>query len=59
MLATDIETRLNHDVPKRTKICIYCGSSTDYSPNHMEAARKLTQLMAAKNLNLGKTGAQS
>ncbi|KAF5489406.1 Bifunctional cytokinin biosynthesis protein [Colletotrichum siamense] len=52
MSVASIENRLNLDAPKRTKICVYCGSSTGYSPKHMEAARKLAQLMAAKNFDL-------
>ncbi|KAI8205230.1 Bifunctional cytokinin biosynthesis protein [Colletotrichum sp. SAR 10_76] len=51
MLAANIETRLD-GVSKRTKICIYCGSSMGHSLKHMEAARKLAQLMAAKNCDL-------
>lgn len=40
--------------PKRTKICVYCGSSPGNKPEHVEAARELARLMAANNIALGK-----
>ncbi|KAJ4111487.1 hypothetical protein NW768_011841 [Fusarium equiseti] len=36
----------------RTKICVYCGASPGASPAHMEAARNLARVMAAKNIDL-------
>ena len=41
--------------PKRTKICVYCGSSAGNKPEHVEAARALARVMAANNMALGKT----
>ncbi|KAK3685522.1 hypothetical protein B0T22DRAFT_220702 [Podospora appendiculata] len=40
------------DTPKRTKICVYCGSSPGYNEAHMEAARALAQAMAAQDIHL-------
>lgn len=40
--------------PKRTKICVYCGSSAGNKPEHVEAARALARVMAANNMALGK-----
>jgi hypothetical protein len=39
--------------PKRTKICVYCGSSPGNKPEHLEAARALARAMAANNIALG------
>jgi len=39
---------------RRTKICVYCGSSPGYDAAHMEAARDLARVMAANNIGLGK-----
>lgn len=39
----------------RTKICVYCGAAPGASPAHMEAARQLGRLMAAANIDLGKS----
>lgn len=47
------------DVPfeqRRTKICVYCGSSPGSKPEHMEAARQLARVMAANNIQLGESG---
>lgn len=44
------------DIPfaqRKTKICVYCGSSPGTRPEHMEAARQLAQTMAANNIGLG------
>lgn len=38
---------------RRTKICVYCGSSPGSKPEHMEAARQLARVMAANNIQLG------
>ncbi|KAH6640909.1 hypothetical protein F5144DRAFT_116274 [Chaetomium tenue] len=38
--------------PKRTKICVYCGSSAGNKPEHVEAARALARVMAANNMAL-------
>ncbi|KAH6850793.1 hypothetical protein B0I37DRAFT_372411 [Chaetomium sp. MPI-CAGE-AT-0009] len=38
--------------PKRTKICVYCGSSSGNKPEHVEAARALARVMAANNIAL-------
>ncbi|KAL2135567.1 hypothetical protein VTI74DRAFT_8046 [Chaetomium olivicolor] len=40
------------DAPKRTKICVYCGSSAGTKPEHVEAARALARAMAANNIAL-------
>ncbi|KAK3326260.1 hypothetical protein B0H66DRAFT_153104 [Apodospora peruviana] len=40
------------NAPKRTKICVYCGSSPGFAPEHMEAARSLARAMAAANIAL-------
>lgn len=37
---------------KRTRICVYCGSSTGKNPAYMEAARELARVMAANNIDL-------
>ncbi|KAK0635293.1 hypothetical protein B0T17DRAFT_482463 [Bombardia bombarda] len=37
---------------KRTKICVYCGSSPGFDPAHMEAARALARVMAANDIAL-------
>lgn len=39
---------------RKTKICVYCGSSPGNKPEHMEAARALAKAMAAHNIGLGK-----
>jgi uncharacterized protein (TIGR00730 family) len=49
-MATDT---MQQHVP-RTKICVYCGSSPGYSPSHIEAARRLAEVMAERNIQLGK-----
>ncbi|KAH8881974.1 hypothetical protein GQ53DRAFT_666703 [Thozetella sp. PMI_491] len=36
----------------RKTICVYCGSSPGYNPDHMEAARDLARVMAANNISL-------
>lgn len=38
---------------KKTKICVYCGSSPGFHPAHMEAARELARAMARNNIGLG------
>jgi predicted Rossmann-fold nucleotide-binding protein len=40
---------------KRTKICVYCGSSAGNDPAHVEAARALARAMAANNIALGES----
>jgi hypothetical protein len=42
-----------NDNDKRTKICVYCGSSPGHNPAHMEAARQLARVMAANDIALG------
>ncbi|KAG6028956.1 hypothetical protein E4U41_000533 [Claviceps citrina] len=37
---------------RRTKICVFCGSSGGASPAHMEAARQLGRVMAENNIDL-------
>ncbi|ROW02628.1 hypothetical protein VSDG_01810 [Cytospora chrysosperma] len=37
---------------RKTKICVYCGSSPGNKPEHMEAARALAKAMAAHNIGL-------
>ncbi|KAI6377562.1 hypothetical protein MCOR25_002544 [Pyricularia grisea] len=37
---------------KKTKICVYCGSSPGHHPAHMEAARELARAMARNNIGL-------
>ncbi|KAG6002352.1 hypothetical protein E4U54_000895 [Claviceps lovelessii] len=37
---------------RRTKICVFCGSSKGASPAHMEAARQLGKAMAENNIDL-------
>lgn len=39
---------------RKTKICVYCGSSPGTKPEHMEAARQLAQVMHDNNIGLGK-----
>ncbi|KAL2256678.1 hypothetical protein VTK26DRAFT_1313 [Humicola hyalothermophila] len=41
-----------NSAPKRTKICVYCGSSAGNDPAHVEAARALGRAMAARNIAL-------
>ncbi|OAA68776.1 lysine decarboxylase-like protein [Niveomyces insectorum RCEF 264] len=38
--------------PKKTKICVYCGSSTGKNPIYMETARELARVMAENNIGL-------
>jgi len=40
---------------QRTKICVYCGSSSGSNPAHMETARELARVMAAKDIALGRS----
>lgn len=42
-------------VQKRTKICVYCGASPGFKPQHMEAARELARIMAENNIDLGES----
>lgn len=39
--------------PKKTKICVYCGSSPGNNPVYMQAARDLAKVMADNNIGLG------
>lgn len=39
--------------PKKTKICVYCGSSPGKNPVYMEAARQLARVMAENDIGLG------
>ncbi|OLN84964.1 LOG family protein [Colletotrichum chlorophyti] len=39
-------------VRRRTKICVYCGASPGFKPQHMEAARELARIMAENNIDL-------
>ncbi|CAK7202114.1 hypothetical protein SEUCBS139899_004834 [Sporothrix eucalyptigena] len=39
-------------VPKKTKICVYCGSSPGKNPVYMQAARDLAKVMADNNIGL-------
>ena len=50
---TSTPSNLNPNAPKRTKICVYCGSCPGFDPAHMEAARALARVMAANNIQLG------
>ncbi|KAF5131055.1 Bifunctional cytokinin biosynthesis protein [Metarhizium anisopliae] len=36
----------------RTKICVFCGSSSGTSPAHLEAAQQLGRVMAENNIDL-------
>ncbi|CAK7272002.1 hypothetical protein SEPCBS57363_004910 [Sporothrix epigloea] len=38
--------------PKKTKICVYCGSSPGKNPVYMQAARDLAKVMADNNIGL-------
>ncbi|KAI1342090.1 hypothetical protein F5Y15DRAFT_331929 [Xylariaceae sp. FL0016] len=38
--------------PRRTKICVFCGSASGKSEKHVQAARELGKLMAEKNIGL-------
>lgn len=38
---------------RKTKICVYCGSSPGNKPEYLEAARQLARVMAANNIGLG------
>ena len=40
-------------IDRRTKICVYCGSSPGHNPAHMAAARELARVMAANKIALG------
>lgn len=45
------------EVAKPTRgitICVYCGSSTGNDPAHLQTARDLARLMAARGAKLGK-----
>ncbi|KAK4127678.1 hypothetical protein N657DRAFT_669474 [Parathielavia appendiculata] len=49
------ESRLptpSNGATKRTKICVYCGSSAGNKPEYVEAARALARAMAAQNIAL-------
>ncbi|ROW09155.1 hypothetical protein VPNG_05751 [Cytospora leucostoma] len=37
---------------RKTKICVYCGSSPGNKPEYLEAARQLARVMAANNIGL-------
>ncbi|CAK7265265.1 hypothetical protein SEPCBS119000_001419 [Sporothrix epigloea] len=39
-------------MPKKTKICVYCGSSPGKNPVYMQAARDLAKVMADNNIGL-------
>ena len=41
-------------VPKKTKICVYCGSSPGKNPIYMQAARDLARVMAENDIGLGR-----
>ncbi|WQF86555.1 Putative LOG family protein [Colletotrichum destructivum] len=43
---------LTNGAQKRTKICVYCGASPGFKPQHMEAARGLARIMAENNIDL-------
>ncbi len=49
---TSTPSNLNPNAPRRTKICVYCGSSPGTDPAHMEAARALANAMADRNIAL-------
>ncbi|KAL2167177.1 hypothetical protein VTG60DRAFT_1632 [Thermothelomyces hinnuleus] len=51
-MATNGTSTPSSTTPKRTKICVYCGSSPGNKPEHVEAARELARLMAANNIAL-------
>lgn len=42
-------------LPKKTKICVYCGSSPGKNPVYMQAARDLARVMAENNIGLGRS----
>ncbi|KAH7354521.1 hypothetical protein B0T11DRAFT_230320 [Plectosphaerella cucumerina] len=37
---------------RKTTICVYCGSSRGFSPAHIDAARRLAEIMAESNIQL-------
>ncbi|GKT40751.1 bifunctional cytokinin biosynthesis protein [Colletotrichum spaethianum] len=43
---------ITNGTQKRTKICVYCGASPGFKPQHMEAARELARIMAENNIDL-------
>ncbi|KAK1760761.1 putative lysine decarboxylase [Echria macrotheca] len=49
---TGTPSNLNPDGTRKTKICVYCGASPGFRPEHLEAARQLARVMAAKNIGL-------
>ena len=53
---TSTPSNLNPNAaPRRTKICVYCGSSPGNDPVHMETARALARAMAANDIGLGRS----
>ncbi|KAI0470818.1 hypothetical protein GGR56DRAFT_115431 [Xylariaceae sp. FL0804] len=38
--------------PRRTKICVFCGSAPGRSEKHVQAARQLGKMMAERNISL-------
>ncbi|ORY71170.1 uncharacterized protein BCR38DRAFT_479689 [Pseudomassariella vexata] len=45
-------SKLDPNTPRKTKICVYCGSSKGKSAAHMQAARDLGKIMAENNIGL-------
>ncbi|KAF4837854.1 Bifunctional cytokinin biosynthesis protein [Colletotrichum tropicale] len=45
-------TNGTNGVQRRAKICVYCGASPGFKPQHMEAARELARIMAENNIDL-------
>lgn len=52
---TSTPSDFNADGTKRTKICVYCGASGGFKPEHLDSARELAKLFAANNIGLGKS----
>lgn len=48
-------TNGTNGVQRRAKICVYCGASPGFKPQHMEAARELARIMAENNIDLGES----
>ncbi|KAL1896539.1 hypothetical protein Sste5346_004573 [Sporothrix stenoceras] len=49
---TSVDDFADPSVPKKTKICVYCGSSPGKNPVYMQAARDLARVMAENNIGL-------
>ncbi|KIH95046.1 lysine decarboxylase-like protein [Sporothrix brasiliensis 5110] len=49
---TSVDDVADPSLPKKTKICVYCGSSPGKNPVYMQAARDLARVMAENNIGL-------